>query len=113
MSAAWIVPPDVVEAVVTHMNADHAQDCVTLCRRHAGDPSIEVARLVHLDADALVFEVSGAGDDHPGQSPVRIPWLRPLRERADLRIQLTEMVAGPAGSPHHDAPPRDPAHEAP
>jgi predicted thioesterase len=78
----------VKNAVVEHMNADHADDCAAICRARLAAPIVG-ARLTGYDARALTFSVE---DERGERSALDVPWLRPVVERADLRAQLAEMA---------------------
>lgn len=80
--------PHVVRAVAAHMNADHAADCVAICQLVSGRPTISSARLVTLDDTGLEFEVEADG----ATTSLRVPWRRPIVERADIRHQVAEMT---------------------
>jgi hypothetical protein len=101
-ASGGIVQPPVVAAVVTHMNDDHATDCLTLCQVAADRRDLTAARLVSLDEEGLDFEATGADGS---TTAVRILWRRPLLERADIRHQVAEMT--------HDARDRLAAHRDP
>lgn len=74
-------PPEVVDAVLRHMNSDHTDDNLVIVRAN-GAPDAAEATMTGLDAAGGVWTVSpasGAG------SELRIPWTIPVAERADLR----------------------------
>ncbi|MFC3998665.1 DUF2470 domain-containing protein [Nocardiopsis sediminis] len=80
-------PPEVVRAVTAHMNDDHADDTLLICRALGGRPDAESARMTGLD---------GAGGDYVAvvggaEVPVRIPWSEPLTERAQIRREVVRM----------------------
>lgn len=79
--------PDVVTAVLRHMNTDHADDCVVICRGLGGLPATTRAVMSDVDADAAYFEA--AVDDRV--VPVRIPFRQRLTERPQLRVEVTRM----------------------
>jgi hypothetical protein len=94
--------PEVVAAVVSHMNADHAADNLAICRAATGEPALRSAQLRTLDRAGLVFDAEGPG----GSVAVVVPWRREIVERADIRLQVTEMAleARPEGAaePHQE-----------
>lgn len=69
-------PPEVVDAVLRHMNSDHADDNLVIARANGAPDAVE-ATMTGLDADGGVWSVAGA--------ELRIPWTIPVAERADLR----------------------------
>jgi hypothetical protein len=95
------VSPDVVDAVVAHMNADHLGDSLALCRAFAQSPALSAARLVRLDDQGLDFEV----EIDEVLTALRIPWSRPLASRADIRAQLKEMTLAARKAPAGPAEP--------
>src|SRR5687767_4497885 len=76
-----VTRPEVVHAVVEHMNADHAADCLAMCRAATGDRTLDAASLRAIDEAGLDFDAVGVD----GPREVRIPWRRPLQDRADIR----------------------------
>lgn len=72
---------EVVDAVISHMNDDHAEDNLRICRGLGHQPSAETAKLVALGTDGLVFEVCVDGSTEA----VSIGWPMPVTTRADIR----------------------------
>ncbi|MCB1251192.1 MAG: DUF2470 domain-containing protein [Acidimicrobiales bacterium] len=98
MSAPLPFGDEVVDAIRRHMNADHAGDSLAICRGPGGRPDAVTARFDGFDADGADFSVEVGGM----WEPLRIPWARAVRERADVRaelVRLTEMAAETA-DPH-------------
>ncbi|MEU8263407.1 DUF2470 domain-containing protein [Micromonospora sp. NPDC048999] len=85
MSAGF--PPEVVAAVSRHMNDDHADDALLICRTLGGQPSAAQARTTGLDADGIDFAVTADG----AEVPVRIPFAHRLTERAQIRQEVVRM----------------------
>lgn len=79
--------PEVVAAVSRHMNDDHPEDAVLICRTLGGCPGATRARTVGLDADGMDFAVTV--DDI--EVPVRIPFAYRLTERAEIRREVVRM----------------------
>ncbi|GAB2854139.1 hypothetical protein GCM10022221_62170 [Actinocorallia aurea] len=78
--------PDAVTAIAAHMNGDHAEDNVLICRAFGGvEPSS--ARVSGLDAEALVFTAVVDGAD----AEVRVPWSAPLKDRVQVRHEVVRM----------------------
>lgn len=86
MSTDWITP-DVVTAVLAHMNGDHAEDCVVMCRGLGGRPGTTAATMTGFDDEAV--ELLADGPDGP--APVRIPFAEPLTGRAQVRAEVARM----------------------
>ncbi|MFC5945559.1 DUF2470 domain-containing protein [Micromonospora harpali] len=78
---------DTVRAVCRHMNADHADDSLLICRTLGGCPDATRARATGLDADGMDFAVAVAGIE----VPVRIPFARRISERAEIRQEVVRM----------------------
>jgi putative heme iron utilization protein len=84
---SWLTP-DIVDAVKTHMNGDHAADNVVICRGLGGVPATTEATMTGMDLDGIDFAVVSDG----GPSAVRIPFAdAPLRGRAEVRAEVTRM----------------------
>lgn len=94
--------PDVVAAVLHHMNDDHTDDSLVIVRGFA-EPQATAATMTGLDAEAGEWSA-----DVDGQVvAVRIPWLGPVAERADIRREVValydaglERLGLPAREPH-------------
>jgi putative heme iron utilization protein len=79
--------PDVVAAVLHHMNNDHADDCAVICRGLGGQREATAAVMSGLDSEAAYFEATVNGE----VVPVRIPFRQTLTERAQIRVEVTQM----------------------
>ena len=79
--------PEVVTAVTAHMNGDHPEDTLLICRALGGRPDATAARMTGLDGEAGEYSVTSDGTEHT----VRIPWSRPLTERAQIRQEVVRM----------------------
>lgn len=79
--------PEVVAAVTGHMNGDHPEDTLIICRGLGGEPEATAARMTDLDAEGgdYVITVDGA------ERTVRVPWGEPLTERAQIRKEVVRM----------------------
>ncbi|MDX6740281.1 DUF2470 domain-containing protein [Actinocorallia sp. A-T 12471] len=78
--------PDAVAAIAAHMNGDHAEDNVLICRAF-GDVEPSSALVTGLDAQALVFTAVVDG----GDAEVRVPWSAPLKDRVQVRHEVVRM----------------------
>ena len=78
---------EVVAAVMRHMNVDHADDSLLICRALGGQPHAVSAMMTGMDSDGIDFIglVDGA------QVPIRLPWRERLFERAQVRSEVTRM----------------------
>jgi putative heme iron utilization protein len=76
-------PDDVVAAVCRHMNDDHADGSLLICRVLGGRPDAVGAVAVGVDAAGMTFEVDGA--------PVTVPFASPAPTRADVRVSVVEL----------------------
>ncbi|MFF1876477.1 DUF2470 domain-containing protein [Leifsonia sp. NPDC058230] len=72
--------PDVVNAVLRHMNGDHRDDNLIIARAN-GAPEASAATMIALDENAGVWSVRVGDED----AELRIPWTVPVAERADIR----------------------------
>jgi hypothetical protein len=79
--------PEVVAAIARHMNDDHADDNVTICRGLGGQPATSAATMTGMTPDGIVFEAIVA--DAPTE--VVIPWAEPITERAQVRTEVVRM----------------------
>ena len=77
---------DVVAAVLSHMNDDHADDSLVIVRGFA-EPQASAATMSGLDAAAGEWSAVVDGE----QRTVRIPWLGPVAERADIRREVVAL----------------------
>jgi len=79
--------PEVCAAVIEHMNDDHADDSLRICRGLGGQPEAESATLTGLGPDGLVFRViSGATTEM-----VHIAWSAPVVARGDIRREVVAL----------------------
>ena len=79
--------PDVVTAVLAHMNDDHADDSLLICRVLGGRPDAVAARMTGFDHEAATFDVTVP----EGAVGLRLAWDRPVRDRADVRTAVVAM----------------------
>jgi len=88
MPESDVFPPDVVAAILRHMNDDHAADSLAIVRAHGGPPDAVAARMTGLDATGGDFAATLPGG---GEAVVRIPWSRTLTERAEVRAEVVRL----------------------
>lgn len=79
--------PEVVAAVVTHMNTDHPEDNVLIVRSLGGVPAATGARLVAVDPAGAHFEA----DTPDGPVAATVAWAGPVTERAHIRHEVVRM----------------------
>ncbi|MDA0565366.1 DUF2470 domain-containing protein [Streptomonospora sp. S1-112] len=85
--AATPFTPEVVRAVTAHMNDDHPRETLIICRALGGHPDAASARMVGLDTEGGDYRAVVGG----AEVAVRIPWSRPLTERAQVRAEVVRM----------------------
>lgn len=78
--------PEVVAAVLHHMNDDHTEDSLVIVRAFA-QPSATAATMTGLDTEAGEWSADVDGET----VSVRVPWLGPVVERADLRREVVAL----------------------
>jgi Protein of unknown function (DUF2470) len=92
---------DVVAAVLRHMNDDHTDDSLVIVRGFAA-PRATAAIMTGLDAEAGEWSADVDGE----QLQVRVPWLGPVAERADIRREVVALYD--AGLKRLGLAPREP-----
>lgn len=83
--------PDVVTAVMRHMNEDHAEDSLLIVRSLGSTPRATDARMSGMDPSGVEFVAVVDGVD----TVVRVPWGAVPTERRQVRAEVTRM--------YHDA----------
>lgn len=79
--------PDVVRAVLKHMNEDHADDSLLIARAF-GPPSATSARMTGLDNGGGHWEVEVGGE----LVELRVPWpAGPISERPEIRREVVAL----------------------
>jgi hypothetical protein len=79
-----VFSPEIVDAVLRHMNTDHAADNLVIVRAFA-DPAAASAVMTGLDGDGGEWAVTSQA----GQTTtVRIDWATPVTERAGIRREV-------------------------
>ena len=94
---------DAVAAICRHMNEDHRDDGVLICRQVAGVPDAVDAEAVGVDAERMHFSVLHADGS---SSAVSVAFAQPVTERAQVRTAVVELyeracaAAGVEPRPH-------------
>ncbi len=79
--------PDVVDAILRHMNDDHAADALVMVRGLGGQPAALRAYTTSVDGDGIDFLVETDG----GSAVVRLPWSRPITARHEIRAEVVRL----------------------
>jgi len=79
-------PDDVVQAVLGHMNEDHADDSLVIVRAY-GAPAATAAEMIDLDTAGGTWSVT----EPDGRRELAVAWLGPVVERADLRREVVAL----------------------
>lgn len=84
---------EVVAAIARHMNDDHAEDNVTICRGLGGQPATVSATMTGLTPEGIVFAatVEPTDGEPADQVEVVVPWSEPVTERAQVRTEVVRM----------------------
>ncbi len=81
--------PDVVAAICRHMNDDHPDDALLICRTLGGQPDAARVRTVGVDGQALHLQAEVAGRP----VPVCVAFATPVQEWAEVRQAVVELQA--------------------
>jgi putative heme iron utilization protein len=82
-----IFSAEVVGRIAAHMNGDHADDNVLICRAFGREPAVTAARMSGMDADGMDFIATVDGRE----VPVRVPFSERLTERRQVRAEAVRM----------------------
>lgn len=86
---AHIFEAAVVEAVLGHMNGDHQDDNLLICRAFAAEPdAITAAEMIGFDGDAGVWRIFRDADEE--ELPVAWPG-GPISERSEVRREVVAL----------------------
>lgn len=85
-------PVEVVDAVCSHMNDDHPDDCLLIVRGLGGAGTATEARMTGLDGAAARFEVVLADG---AVEQVQVPFAEPVTDRPQIRLGVVRL--------YHDA----------
>ncbi|MFT4029651.1 MAG: DUF2470 domain-containing protein [Protaetiibacter sp.] len=87
-----VFTPEVVDAVLAHMNGDHTDDNILIVRAFAGrDP--EAARMIDLDHRGGTWRYSVRGEE----AELHLPWSRELNERPEIRREIVALYDAACG----------------
>jgi hypothetical protein len=93
--------PEIVDAVLRHMNTDHVADNLVIVRAFA-DPSAASAVMTGLDEGGGWWEVTSVSGEH---TEARIAWRTPVTERSGIRrevVVLYDAACAKLGLPARD-----------
>lgn len=79
--------PNVLTAVMAHMNSHHRDDCRLIARAFGELPEVDDALLTDLRRDGAVFTTVTPN----GSMDVLVPWSRPMAQRSDHRDEMARM----------------------
>lgn len=83
MDAVPVFSPDVVSAVLGHMNGEHLDDNVLIARAFGSRDATD-AIMTGLDENGGTFSYASGGVD----AEVTVPWTAPIAERAEIRREV-------------------------
>ena len=81
-----VFSPDVVTAVLAHMNGDHLDDSLLIARAFA-TVDAEAASMTDLDESGATFSYSVDGESRS----VTVPWTATIAERPEIRREVVVM----------------------
>jgi putative heme iron utilization protein len=84
-----VFTPAVVDAILTHLNEDHASEALLICQTLGFQPLATSATAVALDDLGIDFLVDGP----TGEADVRIPWDDRLVDREQVRAEVVRLTA--------------------
>ncbi|MDO9395299.1 MAG: DUF2470 domain-containing protein [Herbiconiux sp.] len=94
--------PDIVDAILRHMNDDHTDDNLLIARAFV-NPAATAATMTGLDADGGVWLVTADGEE----TRASVAWpAGPISERAEVRREIVALydeacaVLGVEARPH-------------
>ena len=80
--AGWLTP-EIVAAVVGHMNADHGSDALLICRHVGGIPDAIEATTLGVTESGISFQVRTPR----GTEDLAIPFAERLTHRGQIRAE--------------------------
>ncbi len=78
--------PDVIAAVLTHMNGDHTDDNLLIARAF-GDPEATSAIMIDLDDTAGQWTYTVGGTS----AALTVPWSTTISERPEIRREIVKL----------------------
>jgi hypothetical protein len=75
--------PDIVDAVLHHMNSDHNDDNLLIARAF-GSEDATTATMTTLDGSGGTWVYTANGDEHE----VTVPWSSEITERPEIRREV-------------------------
>lgn len=84
--AVTVFAPEVVDAVLRHMNGDHSDDNLLIVRAFAGREA-DTAEMIHLDHRGGTWRYIADGRD----AELHVPWSRELSERPEIRREVVAL----------------------
>ena len=86
-SSAAPFPPDVVDAILRHMNGDHTDDNLLIARAFVA-PAAEASVMTGLDGDGGFWDVTVDG----ATSRASVAWpAGPITERGEVRREIVAL----------------------
>ncbi|MCC5951411.1 MAG: DUF2470 domain-containing protein [Acidimicrobiia bacterium] len=101
MSSTPPFTADVVEAVIRHMNDDHAADTLDICRTLGGLPTATAARVTGLDPTGMTVEATLVD----GTTEVTVPWDEVPADRRAIRTEVVRMTEQARATLSSQSPP--------
>ncbi|AZZ80864.1 hypothetical protein C5O27_07120 [Gordonia alkanivorans] len=78
---------EVVAGVLAHMNGDHADDSLVICRALGDRPDATAAVMTGFDDRVAIFDATVP----EGVVEMRFDWDRPIKDRTDVRMAVVAM----------------------
>lgn len=78
---------EVNEGIVGHMNGDHTDSSLAICRAMGGRADASAARMKSVEPDGAHF----LAETSDGEVEVVVPWGTEIVERFDIRLELERM----------------------
>ena len=78
--------PDVVSAILEHMNGDHDDDNLLIVRAFV-DPAATTAEMTGFDGDGGLWTYRTPA----GEFVSRVPWREPISERPQVRAEIVSL----------------------
>jgi hypothetical protein len=79
--------PEEEAAIIRHMNGDHPEDSVLICRALGGQPGTTEASVTGVDRAGITFNAATGA----GPVDVRVPWAHQLTARAEVRGEVVRI----------------------